>query len=329
LISNFIVLSTNIAAYRGPIAIGASAREGSPLRSKFIAAEKRTDTWKSLVLQRLLHRHRRLVRTKGYPSLAVIPDDEIGLEIIRSGLYEENILQLMFDEVLAPLQHKFNSSSALDVGANIGNHSLYFARRFKTVVAFEPGVIASLLLEANIKINRPGNVLFFRLGLSDASGKAELETREPNNLGTSSVTLGPGSSTSESVELRRGDDVIGALPELPKVALIKLDVEGHELPALKGLEGLLRSQMPVVLFETSGKGGECGSDAILSFLRSVGYSNFYALTRDFRLPNWSHPVVRAGLRAIFKARYVLDQRDELENRFYNLAIATGPGDELF
>jgi hypothetical protein len=61
-----------------------------------------------------------------------MPYDSIGQAIILNGFYERELLQGMCSLVLD------KNSIALDVGANIGNHSLFFSNNFDSVISFEP-----------------------------------------------------------------------------------------------------------------------------------------------------------------------------------------------
>jgi hypothetical protein len=75
---------------------------------------------------------------QGLPRLLVLPGDHVSDIIIADGLYEKRILEAMFENWLTEHLPGFAKSIALDVGAYIGNHTLYFARIFRRVLAFEP-----------------------------------------------------------------------------------------------------------------------------------------------------------------------------------------------
>jgi hypothetical protein len=53
---------------------------------------------------------------------------------------------------------------------------------------------------------------------------------------------------------------------LPSVRLVKMDVEGHELPALQGMRVLLARDHPVLIIET-------GSQETMTFLSDLGYAH--------------------------------------------------------
>jgi len=271
--------------------------------------------------RRLLQRRARMQK-QGCPSLAIIPDDEIGMEILQFGVYERRLLSLLFEHVLARFADEFAQRTVLDIGANIGNHAIYMSRRFKRVVAFEPGYVAYHLLQANLRLNGASNVDARAIGLSDRDAFATLAPQETNNIGSNAVTTKSDVAGAERIELRRGDAVIAGCADIEPIALVKIDVEGHEIEALRGLSNMLQAHRPIILFETKGKHGENGSDAILALLRGLGYENFYTLAKDFPFPHWRSPIARAAIRAALGARYVLQRRESFDDRYYNLAIAT-------
>jgi tRNA/tmRNA/rRNA uracil-C5-methylase (TrmA/RlmC/RlmD family) len=82
-----------------------------------------------------------------------MPFDSICREIILNKLYESSLLNAMCSIV------KDKNTVALDVGANIGNHSLYFAKYFKKVISFEPAPNNCWIFKANIFLNRVKNVI--------------------------------------------------------------------------------------------------------------------------------------------------------------------------
>ena len=65
-------------------------------------------------------------------SLAVFSFDYIGTQIALNGIYEKEELELLFDW-LKSIDIDLKDSIAIDIGANIGNHSLYFSDFFNTV----------------------------------------------------------------------------------------------------------------------------------------------------------------------------------------------------
>jgi FkbM family methyltransferase len=228
-------------------------------------------------LVRLLARHRRRL---GAARIACFPGDDIGDHVIAHGWYEDLLLRAIFDQFLAADADAFRSGAALDVGANIGNHSLWLSRRFAQVYAFEPNPVCIKLFEANMLMNQVDNVRLFPLGLSDGSTQMLFHADLESNLGRSGVTQALAATATRSfpVHLDRGDHVLaGEIPAQLPVLLVKLDIEGHEIQALAGLQETLLRHQPLVLFETHRAGGAGGSDAIVDLLGQWGYAHFHVL----------------------------------------------------
>ena len=135
-----------------------------------------------------------------------------------------------------------------DVGANIG----YFSTRFAqwtgpqgSVYAFEPAPdIAARLGAATAAF---GNVVIVQQGLSDTEGTAGF-LRDRNHDGATSRIAIPGDRpANETIKITTGDLLI-ATGTVTAPDVIKMDIEGHELEALMGIAGLLRTRPPRHLF---------------------------------------------------------------------------------
>lgn len=136
---------------------------------------------------------------------------------------------------------------AIDGGANLGNHSMWFARICGLLVeAFEPVWPGHLL--SNVERNDMHDfVKVHPCGLSDAQGVGE-------HVGKGRLASGKG-----ALELQPLDSF-----EFDGVVLIKLDIEGMEPAALRGAEHTIRTQRPVLYIEAWGQPEHDAHEAILS-----------------------------------------------------------------
>ena len=191
----------------------------------------------------------------------------------------------------------------LDIGANIGAHTLPLARLVGArgrVVAFEPTAFAFRKLEENVALNPDlaPRVARFQSMLVDRQSESL-----PATLFSSWPLGGTGdvhakhrgkSMTTEGASAVRLDDAVRELG-LTAIDFIKLDVDGHELPVLRGGVEAIGRFRPLVLIELSPyvhteEGHDF--DDVVAFFRDLGYR--------FRDADSGHdlPVDAAKLRAI-------------------------------
>ena len=202
------------------------------------------------------------------PMVSII-GDAVSDRIRSEGLYERDLLEFLRDRLLDLSASK--TQVAIDVGANIGNHSLFLSDIFARVIAFEPNPLASAILQINLEMNGANNVEIRSVGLSDRAGKATLEFDHGNLGGASSLGIRGGSGGRLEIELVVGDEAID--PSTP-VGLIKVDVEGTEEAVLRGLERTIRSNRPIIIIEQWEDviDGATGTSPSFTFLRELGYS---------------------------------------------------------
>lgn len=138
---------------------------------------------------------------------------------------------------------------ALDVGANIGNHALYFAAVMGLRTwAFEPVETNLAVLRRLVAMNGlESAIAVVPLALSDAPGTLWLEAPDPANPGTFRAAAGESGERAEALPLDDALDRIGIAAA--DVALLKIDVEGHEEKVLAGAPRLLAEGSPVLALE--------------------------------------------------------------------------------
>ncbi len=84
---------------------------------------------KAKILNVLKKNHNELI--KKYPNLAIFAFDRIGADISVYGMYEKEILETLESCIFNKIDTQ--NSACVDVGANVGNHTLYFAQFFNKV----------------------------------------------------------------------------------------------------------------------------------------------------------------------------------------------------
>jgi FkbM family methyltransferase len=219
-----------------------------------------------VVARYLAARARQHVRD-GRPPVAAFAFDYIGRDIALNGQFEREDLAAL-DDFLCPFRERFAQSTALDIGANIGNHSLFFARRFAAVHSFEPNPRTYGVLAVNAQL--APNITTHNVALGDEPGLLTL-TFNPLNVGEASLIAGQGAAGADhsDVKVEILDDF---LPRLDQITLMKIDVEGFEAPVLRGARQTIQTHRPIVVFEQNADAFIEGRSEVAELLQREGYT---------------------------------------------------------
>jgi len=135
-------------------------------------------------------------------------------------------------------------TAIIDVGANIGNRSVFFGAILNApVYAFEPFRPNHALLELNIAANGlDGQIVAPCCAIGEAIGMASLQPGPPEHPGTTRVTFGAGETTVRSLDSL-------AIPG--PIGLLNIDVEATGLPVLLGAEAMIRAWLPDIMVEAA------------------------------------------------------------------------------
>lgn len=244
-------------------------------------------------------------------------NDVISTHIRAGGMYEPEVLGMI--RAIA-VRLGLRDGIGLDIGANIGNHSVWMASLFSQVVAFEPSKVMSTVLRANALLNRCNNLRIVEAALSNHHGTANLTNRRTDHIGTIELDESPEAGddlNSDTIALVRGDQVLSELLLTSHpVSFIKIDVEGSEVAALDGLSETLRRHHPVICFEARNR---IEGDAVRSILTSNGYTHFYAIQASrLGLKGLALSLHRPDLRL---KRYRLARLTHFEDRHYAAVFA--------
>ena len=162
---------------------------------------------------------------------------------------------------------------ALDIGANVGHYALRMSELVGAagrVIAFEPVPETFALLAANARLFPYANVSLMNVAVSNRTETAGMEMpRFAEGL----VNFYQAQLTTKSAPLTILTLPIDALA-LPTVKLVKIDVEGHEMPVLEGMRKLLERDHPTIIVET-------GKAEVVELLDGLAY-------RSERLPGSSN-----------------------------------------
>lgn len=150
-------------------------------------------------------------------------------------------------ELLADVRSRlFFPHCAVDVGAHVGNHTLYFSKilGLKTI-AFEPNAATFKLLAANVREN--GVELQCRLrhaAVGAAAGRVHTIASTEANSGMSRVEI---DADGDTPLLNLDDELKNDGP----IDVIKIDVEGWELDVLRGAARVIQQHRPLLYVEAS------------------------------------------------------------------------------
>ena len=256
----------------------------------------------------------------------LLPEDYIGSTIIAEGAFEKGYLaslDTLIERARARGLMQGEKPVAIDIGANIGTHTVYLASRFARVHSFEPNPMIHHVLSANIALNKLDGVTAHRVALSDKDEVLNYAQDTSGNLGGSSFSRTEGTK-GVAMQLKRADRFL--LDELgpgETAAFIKIDVEGLEDKVVAGLTEVLTRDKPLVICEIAGV--EQGRKVAAS-LRDAGYAFLY------EIHNPSRYGAGGGLGRMLKALlrgvgYDLVALTDFEDRIYPMIVGS-PADLL-
>lgn len=179
----------------------------------------------------------------------------------------------------------------IDVGANAGLYTLLALAVVGDqgcVHAFEPNSAVASILRESLELNGAANVFVHEMGCSDRAGLAEFL----NGGDDCTAHIGAAAATGNPVRVDRLDDVLEEIP----YAMIKLDIEGYEIFAIRGAsKWTSHGNPPVMLVETAGYEKRYGINTteVINELNSLHYCTAYydpaarqlrPLTRPWEVP---------------------------------------------
>jgi FkbM family methyltransferase len=184
----------------------------------------------------------------------------VGLNLLERGHFDPEEVKLALNLLMTRRRLYGDGVVAIDCGANIGVHSIEWAKSMTgwgSVLSIEAQERIYYALAGNIAINNCFNAVAINAAVSSESGTLTIPT--PNYLV-------PGSFGSLELRQRSSNEFIGqaidytqntatvpklALDQLnlPRVDFIKIDIEGMELEALEGAKETIDRTHPIMLIE--------------------------------------------------------------------------------
>ena len=224
----------------------------------------------------------------------------VGFQILEFGACEPEEVSLALSVLELRRRHFNDGVVAIDCGANIGIHTIEWAKRMTgwgSVLAIEAQERIYYALAGNIAINNCFNAVALNAAVTDKPGV--LKVPQPNYFVPASFG---------SLELRKTQttEFIGQPIDysehrlapiraisldslgLPRIDFIKIDIEGMELEALAGAENAIARHRPAMLVESI----KTGAAALRSWLAAHGYAVF-EIGINFLAVHASDPILAA------------------------------------
>jgi FkbM family methyltransferase len=186
----------------------------------------------------------------------------VGFQILEGASFDAQEVDLALSLLMLRRQYFGDGVVALDCGANIGVHSIEWAKRMSgwgQVLAIEAQERVFYALAGNIAVNNCFNARAIHAAVAAKSGAMRIPTPD---------YLSPGSFGSLELRRREGTEFIGqpvdysdekavavetiALDSLalPRVDLVKIDVEGMEIEAIDGAAATIARCRPILIVES-------------------------------------------------------------------------------
>lgn len=201
-------------------------------------------------------------------------DNCVGRSIREYGEWSQNEIELI-------LRYLDAGFVAVDVGANIGTHTIPMAKKIGpsgVVIAFEPQRLVFQILCANIVANDIPNAITHNMAVGNCCARAaadNLDFSVPGNHGGATVS----NKIDDSKYLVSMVNIDSM--NLPSCHLIKADIEGWETEMVIGAERTIKSCRPVLYLEWH------DSKELVPLVKSMGYNVYIHETGSFNRDNFN------------------------------------------
>lgn len=243
------------------------------------------------------------------------PKEYISSQILCYGLHEKNLLEFIF----SILPKKYKRGICIDVGANIGNHSLFFSNYYDEIHAFEPVSSTFKALELNVLINGLfSKIKTYNIALSSINSRLRFFEDHSGDIGRSKIAsqdeIKPKETIEYIIQTLKGDKYFsGSI----NINIIKIDAEGHETNVIKGLSKSISLNHPIILFEANAIDHDSN---VMIELKKMGYKYFYS--PQIKYYDLKPSILKFLMRILFSSKFILVDIDEDFNYLSQLAIAS-------
>jgi FkbM family methyltransferase len=208
--------------------------------------------------------------------LLIDPLDFIGHNICWSGAFEPESLALA-------VRLMSTGGVFLDIGCNFGLFTCCVARESVKCIAVDPSPIALVRIQQNVALNANASIVVVATAVGGSRSLACLTPPLPGNLGTRRIGSPTGDSSREQYVPTIPIDELLLTLGVERVKLMKLDIEGYELEALRGLNLQSCHAPENIISEHSARaaGNQACLTACEALLESSGYKPFTVTGRPY------------------------------------------------
>ncbi|MGJ4926049.1 FkbM family methyltransferase [Bradyrhizobium sp. HKCCYLS2038] len=202
----------------------------------------------------------------------------VGYQILESGAFDPSEVQLAVRLLLVRRRHHGDGAVAIDCGANIGVHTIEWAKAMTgwgSVLSVEAQERIYYALAGNIAINNCFNAIAIHAAVSSERGVLNIPSPNyltPSSFGSLELRQRPNTEfIGQAIDYANDTVEVRKLPlddfNLPRCDLIKLDVEGMEIEALEGAASTIERCTPIMLIEKI----KTDADQLRQWLERRGY----------------------------------------------------------
>jgi FkbM family methyltransferase len=226
--------------------------------NKTVIGQFYSNRWRNYLLQ---------VRVLGHPMYITMKDKGLSQELLTYGIHEPFLSLLISNEIR-------ENDVMIDIGSNIGYYALFYCSNLKSkrIISIEPDPRSFRVLKMNLILNTCNNfVKTYNVAIGPENKRAFIHLKTAFNvtsISSSSISSQNDRAVRE-INLVTLDDLLAS--EL-KADILRMDIEGYEFQAIKGMMNVLRRLRPRLLFLELGPSES--KDIMYSFfetLNNLGY----------------------------------------------------------
>ena len=164
-------------------------------------------------------------------------------------IWDENIINLIIKQI------NDSNSIFIDIGCNYGAYSIPISRIKNNlkVICFDPSRKSLDRLDENINLNNLKNIKYFKLGIGEKKGEGYFDDDINNYKNSGSFEIN-NKNFGYKIDIDSIDNLVRENKiQIKKNVYIKMDIEGYEFFALKGLVKTINNYNVTIFFEFSKK----------------------------------------------------------------------------